>query len=167
MQKIWGDFIAGRGAIGLLILRVLIGAAMMQHGWGKIQSPFNWMDLDPKRGASGVPGILQFLAALSEFGGGAALIVGFLTPLACLGILATMTVAILMVGKGQPWIASKPGAPSFESASLYWIPAAALLFTGPGIYSLDAILFQKERRVSSSRLSRFGVPDSSNEETPL
>ena len=69
MNKLFGDFIGGRGALGLLILRVIFGVGIMQHGWSKIQNPFGWMSAD-----SGVPGILQALAALSEFGGGLAMI---------------------------------------------------------------------------------------------
>ena len=62
---------------------------MTMHGWSKIQNPFGWMQGAP------VPGFLQALAALSEFGGGLALIVGLLTPFACLGIMSTMFVACL------------------------------------------------------------------------
>jgi putative oxidoreductase len=50
-----------------------MGTAFLFHGWSKIQNPFGWMG--PQ---SCMPGILLALAALSEFGGGLALIVGFL-----------------------------------------------------------------------------------------
>ena len=59
----------------LLLLRIVAGVAFMLHGWGKIQHPFSWMGPD-------MPGFLQALAALSEFGGGAAWALGLLTPLA-------------------------------------------------------------------------------------
>jgi len=44
-----------------------------------------------------IPAFLQALAALAEFGGGMALIVGLLTRLASLGIATNMIVALGMV----------------------------------------------------------------------
>ncbi len=86
IKKVFGEFIGGRVAFSFLLLRLFAGSALMMHGWGKIQAPFNWMDKMPNH----PPAILQALAALSEFGGGLALILGLLTPLACLGIACTM-----------------------------------------------------------------------------
>src|SRR5262245_18777722 len=74
---------------GLLELRLVSGLAFMHHGWHKIQHPFGWMG-----SSSSMPGFLQSLAALSEFGGGAAWVLGLLVPLASLGILSTMVVAL-------------------------------------------------------------------------
>lgn len=129
--------VEGRGAIGLLILRVIIGAAMLAHGWGKIQAPFSWMPAEAP-----VPGILQALAAVSEFfGGGLGWLVGFLTPLASLGMLATMTTAIMFhVGRGDPFVGA--GA-SYELALVYFGFALLMLLLGPGRYSLDAQLFRR------------------------
>src|SRR5207245_5587211 len=92
---LYPPFLRGRGAVGLLVLRLVTGAAFILHGWPKIQNAFHWMD--PADGPAPVPGFLQALAALSEFGGGIALILGFLTPLAALGIACTMITAISMV----------------------------------------------------------------------
>jgi len=132
--------VEGRGAVGLLLLRLVAGAAFLVHGSGKIQSPFSWMPPDAP-----VPGFLQALAAVSEFfGGGLGWIAGFLTPLASLGVLATMTVAILFhVGRGDPFVGA--GGPSFELALLYWAVALLMLLIGPGRFSLDAQLFRRRQ----------------------
>ena len=61
----------------LLLIRLVMGYAFILHGWGKIQNPMGWMGPDAT-----VPGVLQLLAAVSEFGGGIALIIGLLTRLA-------------------------------------------------------------------------------------
>ena len=140
MQRIFGEFVGGRVATGLLILRVLMGAALMLHGWGKILNPFHWND-SAKQPA---PAILQALVALGEFGGGLGLVVGCLTPLAALGVIITMLGIWFKVHRGDPWV--NPGGKSFETASVFFITALTLLFTGPGRYSLDAILFGKKRR---------------------
>lgn len=128
------------GSFGLLLLRLAMGAAFMFHGWPKIQNAFHWMDA---HGSSGMPGYLQAAAAVSEFGGGAALILGLLTPLAALGIACTMATAIGMVHlrMGHAFVAAAPGQPSYELAAVYL--AAAIMFglVGPGKLSLDACMF--------------------------
>jgi putative oxidoreductase len=137
VKLIFGNFIAGRAAIGLLIMRLVFGYGMMMHGLPKIQKPFSWM------GDAPVPGILQFLAALSEFGGGIALILGLLTPLASFGMLCTMVVAILMVHlpQGHGFPGNDKG--SYELAALYLTIALLTLASGPGKLSLDALIFDR------------------------
>ena len=132
---------AHRGSIAVLLLRVTAGVSFMFHGWGKIQNPFHWMDQAP----SHPPGFLQALAALAEFGGGFGLIVGLLTPLCLFGIACTMAVAVYThVHRGDPFIA-KGGGGSYELALVYLVIAIALLFTGPGRYSLDQKLIGRRR----------------------
>jgi putative oxidoreductase len=121
----------------LLLLRVVAGLAFMMHGWGKIQNPFGWMGPD-----AFAPGLLQALAALAEFGGGLAWIVGLLTPLASLGIAATMAVAVAFHAfmRGDPFVALG-GGPSYELAALFFCLALLLLAMGPGRHSLDRKIF--------------------------
>lgn len=140
MKLSFGDYLGGRAAIGLLIVRIIFGVGIALHGWGKIQQPFSWMGPD-----AGVPGILQFLAALSEFGGGIALVLGLLTPVAMVGLAFTMLYATVMVHMkaGQPFVA-QGGGPSYEKAALYLGVALLVIFTGPGALSLDAKLFGKK-----------------------
>jgi putative oxidoreductase len=141
MNKLFGPFIGGRGAIGLLVVRLISGLALMFHGYGKIQKPFSWMGPEAP-----VPGIFQSLAALSEFGGGLALILGLLTPIAALGIFCTMAFAAFTVHikNGDPFVATQGGR-SYELAAAYLGSALLILFTGPGTLSLDAVLFGKKR----------------------
>lgn len=141
MNVIWNRFPGGRTGVALLAIRLIVGLAFVLHGKDKIQSPMSWMGPD-----SPVPGFLQALAALSEFGGGLALIFGFLTPLASLGIFFTMAYALFMVHlpKGAPFVAG--GGSSYEIVALYLVLMIALLLCGPGAYSLDALLFGRGRR---------------------
>lgn len=125
----------------LLLLRLIVGLAFIQHGWGKIQTPFNWMG--PQ---ASMPGVLQFLAALSEFGGGIALILGFLTPLASFGLGCTMAVAVhmhMMILK-DPFVNPKGGS-SYELALVYLGIALLILALGPGKFSFDNQLFRKNK----------------------
>jgi len=128
----------GAGAsTGLLIVRLVVGLAFMHHGYGKIQNPMGWMGPD-----ANVPGILQAAAAVSEFGGGLAWILGLLTPLASLGIGYTMAVAVRMHAfvLHDPFV-SLTGGRSYELALVYLSVAILLLLAGPGQFSLDRFLF--------------------------
>ena len=125
----------------LLILRVVVGGAFMMHGWTKIQNPTGWMGPNAP-----VPAFLQAAAAVSEFVGGAALILGLLTPVAAFFIACTMVVAIYMTAvKGVPFIA-KPGEPSYELAAVFLAVSFVLMCVGPGMFSLDALLFGRARK---------------------
>lgn len=125
----------------ILILRVVAGVAFIYHGWGKIQNPLAWMGPD-----SPVPGFLQLLAALSEFGGGIAWIVGLLTPLASLGMGITMAVAVYMhmIVMQDPFV-SLTGGRSYELALVYFVISVVLLILGPGKFSLDRIIFGQKK----------------------
>lgn len=141
IRRFFGDFIGGRAALGLLIVRIIFGIGLMLHGLPKIQNPFGWMGPNAP-----VPGFLQALAALSEFGGGIALALGLLTPLAMLGIISTMLVAIFTVHlpAGDPFVA-RGGGRSWELAAAYLGVALLVLLAGPGRWSLDAQFFGRRR----------------------
>jgi putative oxidoreductase len=133
------------GDVALLLLRLVAGLAFMLHGWSKIQDPLNWMGPD-----GFAPGIFQALAALSEFGGGLAWILGLLVPLASLGIASTMTVAVYMhaIMRGDPFVGE--GTP-YELALVYLCVAVVFLGLGPGRVSLDRLIFgPRAPRVPSS-----------------
>ena len=123
-------------SIGLLALRLVAGAAFILHGWGKIQNPFGWMGPD-----STTPGFLQCLAAVSEFGGGIAWILGLLNSLASLGMACTMAFAVHlhMIILGDPFVNPKGG--SYELALVYLAISILFILGGPGKFSLDNKLF--------------------------
>ena len=121
----------------LLFLRLVVGIAFMYHGWGKIQAPFSWMPPD-----AGIPGFFQFLAAISEFGGGIALVLGLLIPLAMLGLGFTMAVATSMHAfvMKDPFV-NPTGGSSYELALVFLAIAVLIGVMGPGKYSVDAKIF--------------------------
>jgi putative oxidoreductase len=135
MRWLFTDTSSLRGSAGLLLLRVVMGAAFVLHGWPKIHNPMSWMPGDQ------FPGFLQALAAVAEFGGGIALILGLLTPVAVLGLAGTMAVAVFVVHvpAGDPFVAQ--GGRSYELAAVYLACSLAVLLLGPGRFSVDSCLF--------------------------
>ena len=131
--------LSSRVSVGLLLLRLVAGLAFMFHGYGKIQNPFGWMGPN-----ASIPGIFQALAAISEFVGGLAWILGVLTPLASFGMACTMIVAFYMHAFvfGDPFVPKGPGKGSYELATVYLAVAILLLLAGPGRFSLDRLLFR-------------------------
>ena len=130
---------SSRASLGLLILRFVAGLAFVHHGFGKIQHPFSWMGAE-----SGTPGIMQALAAVSEFCGGLAWILGLLTPIASFGLACTMAVAVHFHAfiRHDPFVSQ--GGLSFEPAAGYLAVALLLLLAGPGTYSLDRVIFKEK-----------------------
>lgn len=135
------DSVGWLGSVGFLLLRLVMGMAFVLHGWPKIQAPFSWMGPEAP-----MPGILLALAALAEFGGGLALIIGLLTRLASVGIACVMAVAIGMVHvpQGDPFVGQ--GGPSWELAAVYLACAILFLLQGPGRFSLDAVFFGRSHK---------------------
>ena len=141
IRPIWQFFrIPGRReAAGLLIVRLVFGLGIMLHGWHKVQGQggaFGWLGPDAH-----VPAFFQGLATLAELGGGLGIILGLLTPLVAFGLICNMLVALFIVHfpNGDPFVGSD-GHSSFEPAAHYLAVAILLLFTGPGAWSLDAVL---------------------------
>jgi putative oxidoreductase len=127
---------------GLLIIRVLFGAAMAAHGAQKL---FGWFGGYGLKGTGGFfdglgfkPGIVFATAAgASEFIGGLLLVVGLFTPLGAAAIFAAMIVASISVHLKNGFFTQNNG---IEPAFLYGAAAIGLALTGAGAYSVDATL---------------------------
>src|SRR5690348_10103590 len=129
-------------ALGLLILRVVIGLIVLGHG---LQKLFGWWGgpgmtgwvaaMNRMRIRPAVP--WAWLSALSEALGGIGLAVGLLTPLPSLAIAAAMLVAIALVHWPRGLWAAKGG---YEFNLSIIAAIATIALAGPGAYSLDALL---------------------------
>jgi putative oxidoreductase len=125
-----------RSDVGLLALRLVLGAAFVVHGFPKIRHPATWaIHVLP-----GTPAPLAAVAAIVEFVGGIAIALGFGTQIAGFLIAADMVVAIFfaLLPNGAAYVASEPGARSFELPLAYLAIAFSLVLTGAGRISIDA-----------------------------
>ena len=124
-------------SLGLLILRLGLGAMFIWHGYGKITGgPELWIKLGQATSVVGIhfaPKIFGFLAALSEFGGGICLVLGFLTRPAALMMAITMTVATCM------HLVHGDGLNVASHAIEVGIVFYSLILIGPGRFSFDAM----------------------------
>lgn len=128
-------------AIGLLLLRLILGLVFLLHGAQKLFGVF---------GGHGLTGTTQFMnalglhpakwwatvAALGEFVGGLLLVLGLFTPLAALLVLAVMLVAILKVHVRKGFWNSQGG---YEYNLVLSVLATVLGLVGAGVFSLDAV----------------------------
>ncbi len=90
-----------------------------------------------------IPAPLAFLAIVTEFFGGLALIAGFFTRLAAIGIAVDMLVAVVMVhlqfGFFMNWFGAQKGE-GYEYHLLAIAIAVFLATKGSGAFSLDGIV---------------------------
>jgi putative oxidoreductase len=144
MTKLFGRFPDSRVSAGLFFTRLVAGVALILHGWPKVgRGLTSWMGEN-----SPVPGWLQFLAVASEVGGGAALILGLLTPIASFGVFCTMAYATYThIGRGDPFVGS---GSSYEKALMLLTVAVLMIIAGPGKFSLDYLLFGRKRDTAYS-----------------
>jgi putative oxidoreductase len=129
-------------SVGLLLVRLAVGATLAAHGAQKLFGWFGGYGLD----ATGQmmesigfrPGRRHaFMAGLAETGGGLLLALGLFTPAAAAIALAVMVVAGASVHGGKGFFLASGG---YEYTLVLGFAALSLAFTGPGWLSIDALL---------------------------
>lgn len=127
---------------GLLLVRLVVGLLFVGHGTQKLAGWF---------GGQGLEGTGRFFASLgfrpgrahaalagvAETMGGALLAGGLFTPLGAAAIVGVMTAATLGVHLPRGLWVQNGG---YELPLVYAATATALVFAGPGAWSLDAVI---------------------------
>ncbi|MBW3625344.1 MAG: DoxX family protein [Armatimonadetes bacterium] len=131
--------------VAALILRLVLGITFFMHGAQKVLGWFGGNGLAGTAefmGGMGIPAILAYVVAFTEFFGGIAVLLGLLTRLAALGITFVMLGAIFMVHLKNGFFASNQG---FEFPFVLLGIALALVAYGAGRWSLDYLLASRSR----------------------
>lgn len=143
-------------SIGLLILRLGIGGYLLTHGVGRLQmllaGQFEQMG-DP----IGLGNVLSLiLVTISEFLCALLVMAGLATRPAAAIIVISMSVAAFAAHANDPWTMARAAELFFagevsypaskEPALLFLIPCLALVFTGAGAFSLDALLRSRRQQ---------------------
>jgi putative oxidoreductase len=133
-----------RVGAALLLLRVFVGIAFIQHGSGKLMHPSEFA------AKFGISVWLALATMLTQLGGGILLILGVLTPLAALGIAGTMlTATVFLIQRGEAFI--NPAGHSWENSAFYLTAGISLALSGAGPWSVDAWFFGTDK-------STTGIP---------
>jgi putative oxidoreductase len=128
----------------LTIVRLVLGVTFFMHGAQKMLGWFGGYGFHGTMGfftqQVGIPAPLAFLAICAEFFGGLGLLVGLLSRIAALGIIANMLVAIATVhhvnGFFMNWTGQQKGE-GFEYHLLAIALAIVVLVRGSGAISID------------------------------
>lgn len=123
---------------GLLLLRVVTGLVFFMHGWQKLvdngigatQTGFDGMGVP-------LPDITAVISTFLELVGGAMLMAGILTRIVGFLLAIEMAAAFFIVHVENGFFVMNNG---FELVFLLGGAALTLAITGPGRYSVDALL---------------------------
>lgn len=128
--------------LALLLARLTVGGLVAGHGSQKL---FGWFGGHGMRGTQGMVESLglrpsttwSWLAALSEFGGGALTVLGLFNPVGPLALIGSMAMATATAHRGKPiWVTSGGAELPITNMAM----AAELLLAGPGALALDEAL---------------------------
>jgi putative oxidoreductase len=122
--------------LGLLVLRVSLGLMLMAHGANKVKGGLDnagrWFSSMGMR----YGGVQARLAALTELGCGALLVVGLLTPFAAAGVIGVMLVAGIVAHRQNGFFVFRPGQ-GWEYVYIIAAAAFAVGAIGAGDWSID------------------------------
>jgi putative oxidoreductase len=133
---------------GLAILRIVLGIAMLFHGWSKLSG-----GVDNVAGFFGgqlgipAPQLMAWVVTIVELVGGILLVVGFLTQIVGILIALDMLGAILFAYllRGVP-IINEGGAISWEKEAVFAAAALCIALAGPGAWSVDDVVAENRTR---------------------
>ena len=131
-------------SLGLAALRLAVATIFIRHGAQKL-FVYGFAGVTGAFTQMGVPfpGVTGPFIALLEFFGGIALAMGILTRLIALGFVVDMLGAILLVQL-------KRGFSGFELEFLLLGSSVALLLTGAGRFSVDALIAGRQEKNPAS-----------------
>ena len=132
-------------SVGLLLLRLFVGFGLAAHGFTKFFGEHGIAGFAGFLKSLGVPSpeTMAYVSAGTELVGGVLVAIGLLTRLAAVPLAFNMFVAAFTAHRASYFITNTP--PGMEYALNLGVVFLALVFTGPGRYSLDQRLFSRDK----------------------
>lgn len=126
---------------GVAIVRMIVGAMLIYHGqevfnpelmagylkWDTFQSPGSKF--------------MVYMGKSSEFIAGLSLFFGFLTRLGALLAMGTLSYITFIIGHGRFWYED-------QHPFMFVLFGLTFIFTGPGAWSVDALIFKNKSKIS-------------------
>lgn len=127
---------------GLLFCRLALGIVFTAHGYEKLfVLGISWVQGFLASLHVPAPNIFAYVLTYTEFAGGILMLLGLLTRLVAMAQAIAMLVAILTVHISNGFFA--PAGVEFPLTLL--LITLAVLFGGSGKFSVDALIFGRER----------------------
>lgn len=123
---------------GIGLVRIILGALIVYHG----QEVFNpelmngymtWDTFDKSNAR-----LLVYLGKSSELIAGISLLLGLFTRIGALITIGTLSYITFFIGHGKFWYED-------QHPFMFVLFGLLFLFTGPGAWSLDALIFNKRK----------------------
>jgi len=123
---------------GIALVRIIVGALIVYHG----QEVFNpelmngymtWDTFDKSNAR-----LLVYLGKSSELIAGISLLLGLFTRIGALITVGTLSYITFFIGSGKFWYED-------QHPFMFVLFGLLFLFTGPGAWSIDALIFKKRR----------------------
>ncbi len=123
---------------GIALVRIIVGALIVYHG----QEVFNpelmngymtWDTFDKSNAR-----LLVYLGKSSELIAGFFLLLGLFTRIGALITIGTLSYITFFIGHGKFWYED-------QHPFMFVLFGLLFLFTGPGAWSMDALIFNKRR----------------------
>ncbi|MCP4552192.1 MAG: DoxX family protein [Bacteroidetes bacterium] len=115
--------------LGLLILRIAVGALMLLHGIAKLKGV---SFIEGMLDRNGLPAFLAYGVYVTEIIAPLLIIIGFRTRLASAAYVFGVLFAVFLVHSGDIFTLNAHGGWGIELLGLYLLGAIALFFTGSG-----------------------------------
>jgi putative oxidoreductase len=130
--------------LAAVILRLGVGFLFIAHGYMKLFQQLSWSDI--------LTPTMQQVVGWTEFICGILFVVGLLSRLAALGLIADMVGAIALVTGKRDFIAVNVGphgftfaASGFEYNVILIAACLAVIMLGSGWFSLDHLIFNRNK----------------------
>ncbi len=120
--------------IGLLILRITVGALLLLHGIGKLAGISG---IEGMLSSSGLPSFLAYGVYITEIVAPLLILIGYRTRLAAAVCVFGMLTALFLAHSGDIFSLNEHGGWAVELPGLYMFGALTLFFTGGGKYAVS------------------------------